>query len=187
MKKVLILGSRFSSHQKTHILLYLATPLLIISVSLIIQSQSLNGFIVGILILLLCVFVISIAYARKGLVEKNGNLYRCIFLDRQLLIKKKINQKDKLDFSVLKFKKSQKMAWFSTARPDLGTGFDTFDITLLNKDHTKKDLMISVKKEEYADLVVEFLKKNSTLNHNSYQPKLSKKTRSIRKRNLRKS
>ena len=187
MKKVLILGSRFSSHQKTHILLYFTAPLLIISVSLIIQSRSLNKFSIGLLILLLCVFIISIAYARKGLKVKNGNLYRCLFLVGQLFMKKKISQKDKLDFSVLKFKKNKKMAWFSAAKPDLATGFDTFDVTLLNINHTKKDLLISVKKEKYADQVVKFLKKNTTLNHTTYQPKLSKRTQSIRRRNLSRS
>ena len=187
MKKVLILGSRFSSHQKTHILLYFAAPLFIISVSLLLQSQSLNKFSIGLFILLLCGFVISLAYSRKGLKVKNGDLYRCLFLVGQLFMKKKISQEDKLDFSVLKFKKSQKMAWFSAARPDLATGFDTFEITLLNENHTNKNLLISVKEEKYADQVIEFLKKNTTLNHSTYQPKLSKRTQSIRKRNLRRS
>ncbi|PZD78659.1 hypothetical protein [Mesonia sp. K7] len=83
----------------------------------------------------------------------------------------KINLIDKPKLSVLKFKKVQKFAFFSAARPDLGSGFNSYEINILNKNHTKREAILVLKKEENSKKVIEFLTANFSLVHETYSPK----------------
>ena len=79
----------------------------------------------------------------------------------------------KTDYSILSYRKTQKLAFFSAARPDLASSNYYFDIHILNARHTIKDLLISIKKESQKDAVINFLEKNTSLSHNIYSPDFS--------------
>ncbi len=169
----LLLENRFTSHQQTHIILSIGAPLLIIIFKL---SQSTPSFYVHLQLFgfsLLYIVLFCLAFTKRGLININNNLYRGLYFRKQLILKKKIDITNKTKIAVLKFKRRQKMAWFSAARPDLDTIYNHFDITLLNDKHTVKEKLISLEKEKFVDLSIEFLEQNFCLVYEQYSPDFS--------------
>ena len=70
---------------------------------------------------------------------------------------------------------SQKMAWFSNAKPDLANEFDTFNVTLLNNKHTYKELLISLRNDNNSNKAIRFLASEFKLIEEVYSPDFSYK------------
>lgn len=173
MSNNIILESRFTSHQKIHITLIIGAPFILIIVALLRMDLNYIGYIVLLLFVLIYSMMICLAFTKRGLLKKNSELYRGLYFKNTLLLKKKINLEDKTKVSVLKFKKSQKMAWFSVAQPDMASDFNAFDITLLNDKHTDKDALVSLSCEELAKKAIEFLEAKFNLAYEIYSPDFS--------------
>lgn len=75
--------------------------------------------------------------------------------------------------SVLKFRRKQKFAFFTSANPDLSQRFNFFDICLLNEKHTRRQTVISLKNEENAQKAIGFLTANFNLKFEVYSPDFS--------------
>jgi len=171
MNTKLILESRFTTHQKTHIILSIGAPFLFV-IFILIKNMPLNliGNLILLVFLIFYALLVCIAFTKRGLLKYNENLYRGVYFKGKLLIKKKIDLTNKVSVAILKFKRSQKMAWFSVAKPDLSSKFNNFDITLLNQKHTNKDHLLTLFNEEHAKKAIDFLEKNFSLKYEVYSP-----------------
>jgi len=77
---------------------------------------------------------------------------------------------DKPVVSILKFKKIQKFAFFSVAKPDLSESFYSFERFVLNKNHFIRDSFMYFKQEKCANDAIEFLTKDFPLRHELFSP-----------------
>ena len=171
--KRLILESKFTTHQKLHVLLSLGIPVLIIIYKITTLESYFKTNALLIFFILLLISVICSVFLKKGIVKENNNLYQGTFLFDKLLQKKKMDLNQKSKVSILKFKRSQKMAWFSVANPDASLTYLRSDVTLLNEKHTTKDVLVSLDDEEKANQVVAFLEEYFQFEYEVYSPDFS--------------
>lgn len=173
MEKKIILENKFTTHQKTHLILVLGGAVFVLIVKILSLGMYVKSLMFVSLLTVLFIILISIAFTKKGLTIINDELYRAVFLGEKLIIKKKISLQNKTKIATLKLRGVQKMAWFSDARPDMADTFNKFDIALLNNKHTEKDILISVTNEEKSEQAILFLEQNFKLNHEIYSPDFS--------------
>jgi len=126
----IVLESNFTTHQKIHTL-SISGIILIFIVQLLRGSLNFIGY--GILSIFIILFISSIifAFSKKGLVIKENKLFKANFFANSLIFKKVINLDNKAAIAILKFRSTQKMAFFSAARPDLASEFNSFELNLL--------------------------------------------------------
>lgn len=173
MKTEIILESKFTSHQKTHILMVFGLPIILVIVKLISLGLDVKNSILTLLFVCLFLVSVSVTFLKSGLLKEQNSLYRGIYFLGKLIFKKKVSLEDKNKVTILKFKKSQKMAWFSAANPDLTLTFYRSDITLLNDKHTRKEMLVSLDNEHLTNEVLNFLEINFGLKHEVYSPDFS--------------
>ena len=170
----IILEDRFTTHQKITFLLYIGAPFIIGIVGLIRMSLNSNlnykGYLALIILLIIYFLLISIAFLKRGFIKINSNLYRGSFFREKLFFKKRIDISKTHKVAVLKFKKSQKLAWFSAAKPDLATEFNSFEINILNDKHTKRESIIDLKKKDNVERTINFLTTNFDLKSEVFSP-----------------
>ena len=170
MTSKIILESRFTTHQKIHIILYLGAPFIITIFSLARLDLNFIGYLFLLILILIYSVMVCIALTKRGLLKQGSDLYRGLFFIDKLILKKKIDLTNKPKVSILKFKKSQKLAWFSAARPDLAFDFNAFDINLLNDKHTQKEMLVSLSNNDIAKKTIDFLNTNFDLKYEIYSP-----------------
>lgn len=173
MKNKIILESKFTEHQKTHLSIILGIPIIIVIIKVLNTDLNERGYVSLLLLITVLVLTIAIQFLKTGLIKKNANLYRGTFFFGKLILKKKINLTSKTKVSILKLRKSQKMAWFSIANPDLALSYYRSDITLLNNKHTEKEILVSLDNEAIADQTIQFLQENFGLILEVYSPDFS--------------
>ena len=168
-KENLILEDSFSTHQKIHIFA-LASPIL----ALVIELTEIQLNSIGVLFLLLFLFIFIVimcfAFSKKGFVKREGKLFKARFFRGKILSRKSINLVDRPVVSILKFKRSRKYAFFSAAKPDLASTFNSFEVYVLNERHIKRDLLMRLTLEENAMEAVKFLCEDLLLRHEIYSP-----------------
>lgn len=170
MDNKIILEDRFTTHQKIHIILVIGTPLILIIFFLIQMDLNYKGYLFLLLFIMLYLMLVCFSFTKRGLLKVDTNLYRGLFFYDKLISKTKINLEEKTKISVLKFKKFQKTAWFTVAKPDLGLNFNTFDINLLNDSHTIRNTLISLQSEVKSKETIEFLSEKFNLKYEIYNP-----------------
>ncbi|CAL2062592.1 hypothetical protein [Tenacibaculum sp. 190524A05c] len=178
MKKEIILESKFTAHQKTHILVVLGIPVVIMTMFVLSRhynNSSVSTSDLGKLIFLGFVFLIVglIIFFKNGVLKKDDGLYLGTYIFGKLLFKKEIDLTNISKLAILKLRKSQKMAWYSLANPDQALSYDRNDVTLLNDKHTQKTLLISLEDENLANETVSFLEENFDLTLETYSPDFS--------------
>lgn len=173
MSDSIILESRFTTHQKTHIILSIGAPFIIMIVLLLKMNLNQRGYIALFIFILIYSLMVCLAFTKRGILKEGSNLYRGLYFKNKRILKKKIGITDKSKISILKFKRSQKMAWFSVARPDLGSEFNAYDITLLNDKHTQKERLVSLSNNDIAEKTIEFLEAHFNLTYEIYSPDFS--------------
>lgn len=173
MNKI-ILEDRFTTHQKISLLLYIGGPIIIVIAYLIKAASdgylTKKGYLVLLIFMSIYMFLVMVAFLKKGFFEKDGKLYRGAFFRGKLFFKKHIPISHTPKLAVLKFKKSQKLAWFSAAHPDLSVDFNAFEINILNDKHTKREALMDLKNIKNIEPVVAFLTGNFNLKHEDYCP-----------------
>ena len=170
MSNRILLENRFTTHQKLHLILSIGAPFILIIFTLARTNLNYIGYLVLFIFILIYTLIVCLAFTKRGLLKKGSDLYRGLYFAEKLILKKKINLNDKPKISILKFKRSQKMAWFSVAKPDLASEFNAFDINLLNDKHTKKEMLISLTNNETAKKTIDFLSSNFDLQYEIYSP-----------------
>jgi hypothetical protein len=169
MNKI-ILEDRFTTHQKITFLLYLGAPFIIGIVSLTQINLNFKGYLAVIVFVTVYIFLVATAFLKRGFIKINSNLYRGSFFRGKLFFKKRIDISKTPKIAILQFKKSQKLAWFSTARPDLATEFNSFEINILNERHTKREPILDLKNKDNVERTVNFLTANFDFKSEIYSP-----------------
>tara|TARA_R110002124_G_scaffold286715_1_gene468424 strand:- start:88 stop:609 length:522 start_codon:yes stop_codon:yes gene_type:complete len=160
---------RFSFHQRTVLTGFFIISLIgtfnsIPTQSNIFEYLGLMFFVLLSLILLILVF------SKKGLQKTGEKLYRTISFREIIIFKTRIELSDRPIVSLLKFRKTQKFAFVSSANPDQGESFNVFEIFVLNERHTKRDSVIYFKHKESANTAIEFMTKDFALKHEIFSP-----------------
>jgi len=166
----IVLEHRFTTHQKISILFYMGAPLIFIIFTLLRRDLNEKGYVALLVFCLIYCLLIAIAFLKRGFIKIGTNLYRGSFLFNKLIFKTKIDFTKRPKLSILKFKKNQKLAFFSVANPDIASEFNAFDIYVLNENHTKRDLLLSLKDENNAKKGVAFLTHNFNLKYEDFSP-----------------
>lgn len=166
----IILEDRFTTHQKISLLLYIGAPFIISIFGLARIDLNYKGYLMLVLLILVYGLIICLSFTKRGFINYNSDLYRGLFFKDKLILKKRIDLTDRSKISILKFRKSQKLAFFSAARPDLATEFNSFDINILNDRHTKREKIMSLKNKMNAENTIEFLTLNFNLKNEIYSP-----------------
>ena len=162
----------FSLHQRV-ILIGFSLPPLLFLVALCLIDLNWKGYIFFLVILFLFLMFISLAFSKKGLIKKGDKLYKGKFFLGSTIFRRKIKLHNRPVVSILKFKKSQKLSFFSAARPDLGEQFNSFEIFILTGNHIKRDSVMYFKKEENAQKAIQFLTNDFPLRHEVFSPDFS--------------
>lgn len=189
MKKLVSLEARFNTHQKL-LLLFLTVVISIIVLPLNYEyyynvfnsnysientAQLVVHFFAVIFLfagLFLVGFLICFTFSKKGLLKKKSKLFRVICFNNSVFFKTHIKLNDITDVSILYFEKSQQMALFSIAlNPGVSQTFYSKEINILNENHTYRNQILDLKKDENADQAVSFLEENFNLKHNEYNPR----------------
>lgn len=163
----------FNLHQKIIFIGFSLIPLMVI-IELIDDNLNWKGYLVYNLALLLFLYLISLAFSRKGLIKKGNKLYKGKFFNGLILHKKRIRLKDRPVVSILKFKKRQKYAFFSAAKPDLDSSFNTFEVFVLDERHVKRDSVMYFKNEENSQKAIEFLTTDFPLRQEVFSPNFAR-------------
>lgn len=136
-------------------------------------SSNMTIWIWVIAIITLLAFAIIIFPLKKGLYINNSDLFFGYFSWGKLLYKHKIDVDQAKAVSVLKFKRRQRGAYMSLANPEFSTTFNSFEVYVLNERHTKRSLLISLKKENNAKKALEFVVENTEMSQEIYSPDFS--------------
>ena len=136
----------------------------------VILIQSLIGFIL--------IGLFSLLFLKKGLSIKNNELFYCYFLFKFKVFQKKINLENLTIFSTLKFNKSPNYAYFIGIYPiptrnidqSMQYSYKSFEIYLLNRNHTYKKKIIVLQSEEFNELTINFIKEHLKFKYEKYSP-----------------
>ena len=171
MNKI-ILEDRFTSHQKITFLLYMGAPFILGIISVLRNYWlSTEHYLIIALCMIAYFLLISIAFLKRGFIKINNHLYKASFFSGRLFFKSKIDISKTPKIAVLSFKKSQKLAWFSAARPDLATTFYSYEINILNDRHTKRTPILILKNKKNVEGTVQFLTSNFDLEKEKNRPR----------------
>jgi hypothetical protein len=132
-----------------------------------------KGYLILLIFILIYTAMVCLAFTKRGLLKQNSDLYRGLYFMNKLILKKKISLNDKSKVAILKFKRNQKLAWFSAAQPDMASEFNAFDITLLNNKHTQKEILVSLSNEAICKATIDYLESEFNLKHEIYSPDFS--------------
>lgn len=170
MNKIII-QPRFTAHQTVIILLLplIFVGVLIADIKLALNRESLYS----IAMLLISLVAILFAFIKKGFLVENDTLYQGYFLFGIKIYSSLIDTSTISKIAILKFRKTQKLPWFSVAKPDLATDFKVFEVNLLNEKHTKRLAVIDIIKEEKVASVISFLTSNLPVTLEEYRPDFS--------------
>ena len=108
-------------------------------------------------------------FSKIGLTAKNNELYKADFFLGKLIFKSKVKLSDNLVFSILKLRKRQKVV-YSVASPDASYGLISYDIYLLNKNHTEKKYIMSFRNELSSKKASDFISAFTNLRFEVYSP-----------------
>lgn len=173
MEEKLPLEPSFNLHQKMILMGVSLLPAWFV-VELSERFLSLTGYLFLMFFLLLFFYLVSLTFSKKGLIKKGNKLYKAKIINGITLSRSKVNLTDRPVVSILKFKKSQKMIWFSIAKPDLAQSFNSFEVFVLNDRHIKRDSVMYFEREENANKAIEFLTTDFPLRHELFSPNFSR-------------
>ena len=123
--------------------------------------------VLGVLIL----FFICIMLLKKGIVVNDVTLSKGYFLFGFLIAKKKIIVANLPIISLLICSRSTNYnVVIRKYEPRLSLNMESFDLYLLNKNHTVKSIFLRFEKEESSNKAIEFLINNTTLKFEKFNP-----------------
>lgn len=167
------LEASFNLHQKMIIMGLSLLPAMFV-VELSGRNMNWKGYLILVIFLSLFFYLISLAFSRKGLIKKDQKLYKAKIFNGVTLYQNRVDLTDRPVVSILKFRKSQKLIWFSMAKPDLGKTFNSFEVFVLNQRHIKRDSVMFFQNEETAKKAIEFLTTDFPLRHELFSPNFAR-------------
>ena len=168
-KQIFVREQAFTIHQVIMLIGFSAISLMIFT-NLTENELNIIGYLIAILFLTLALYFIALAFSKKTLIKKNGNLYVGKSIFGFVLFRRKVKIDNRPILSLLKFKKNQKFAFVSAARPDQADSFNSFELFVLNEKHTKRDSVLYFKNEQNAEQAIDFLTTDFPLKHEIFSP-----------------
>lgn len=173
----IILDNQLEFRQRKNLLI-LNISLLLIFLGIFNFKISSKIILIQSLFALILISLFSLLFLKKGLSIKNSELFYCYFIFKFKVFQKKINLENLTIFSTLKFNKSPNYAYFIGIRPILTRNIDqsmkysykSFEINLLNENHTYKKKIIVLQSEEFNELTKNFIKENLNFKYEKYSP-----------------
>lgn len=153
----IILSFKYDFFQRTSFFLFSCIPLVLV-IQLLVNSINVLGALVVLFFLFFLVAMLSLALLKKGFLVKNKELYKGYFVLGKQLFKQKINLTDRTIVAVLKNKQHKRI---STNTKEIK--YKNFEINVLDKKQTKRDVLLVLKNEQKANEGVLFLTKNTDL------------------------
>ena len=141
--------------------------------TLIIQYRGLIQLLAIFAFILILILAVSILKINKGIVIDQGKLYIGYFSWNKLFFKDPVEINNQQIITILRYKRRERGVYRSIANPEFTTSFNTFEIYLLNDKHTVKRKIITLKNEYKANAALDFIIKNSSLEHQIYSPDFS--------------
>jgi hypothetical protein len=173
MKKQLFVREyAFTFHQMIMLLGFSAISLMIF-IQFVAIELTVLGYGIALLFLMLGLYFLALTFSKKALIKKNGNLFKGKSIAGFVLSRKKINLDARPVLSILSFKKNQKFAFVSAARPDQADSFNSFELFILNEKHTQRDSLLYFKNKKNAEAAVAFLTTNFSLRQEVFSPDFS--------------
>ncbi len=177
MKKIII-GSKYSIHQKLmFVLMFFFTFLIggshIIIIILGLYDQLDENIVYKIIYPLLFPFsfyIFILFFSKQGIVIDKGFLFYSQFFFGKPFSKKEIKLNGITDTSILTYDIQQKFAFFSAAKPDLAEKTSIKKVFLLNENHSKKELVLSTKKIEFAEKIADEINAKFNFKFKKYSP-----------------
>lgn len=176
MVSKLVLEYKFTFHQKLVLLISVAALILMI-VTLTIEIFELNDLLLFYAISASYPLLIVLAFIKRGFLIKGNQLFKSYFFLGIKIFNTEIDMSFYPKVSVLKFKKQRKLPWFSIARPDIATEFNSFEVNILNESHTKRKIIMELKKDKLIKPTLDFLTSNTRLVYETYNPKTRRRPR----------
>ncbi len=115
--------------------------------------------------------LVVLAFSKRGFVVVDGQLFKAQFFVRIVISKSQIDMSKYPKLSVLKFRKTRKLPWFSVAQPDASVDFNSFEINILNEKHTQRNVLMDLKNKKNVNPTIDFLTSNTGLTFENYNPK----------------
>ena len=168
-KDLIVLENRYRSHQRVVLICFAFTSLLFVYNS-INETGDLTGIFVTIFFLILTVYLICLAFSKKGLLSQNDKLYKIISIGKIILLKTNVKFSNRKIVSILVFRKRQKYAFIPSSNPDQGESLTVNEIFLLNENHTERDSVIYFEKRENSELAIDFLTSHFPLKYEEFSP-----------------
>ena len=165
MKKTII-NSRFTGHQKLMLAVFMVITFIIGFPSFIFLFIDIPGepnYVYGFfdyfyaLLFFVCILLFILLFSKQGIIIDNENLKYSLFIFGRPFFTKKIALENKTDVTILTTGTTQKLAWFSAARPDLSVSTKILEIVLLNKNHSNKESILITRKKVYAEKIIDSL------------------------------
>lgn len=163
---------RYSFHQRTVLIGFTIIALIGLYNSFP-SNYKIEEIILFISFIVITILLPVLTFSTKGILKKDEKLYRIMSFSNITLGKTKIELSNKPVVSILQVKKSQKYAFVSSANPDQGESFYTYELFLLNDKHTKRDSIIYLSNKEKADKAKDFLVEKFYLRHEIFSPDFS--------------
>lgn len=159
----------FTLHQKIMLIGFSAMAFFIF-IELININLTMAGNFITFLFFFISLFFLALAFSEKTLIKINDKLYKGKSIFGVVIHRKNVKLTDRSVVSILKFKKNQKFAFVSAASPDQTEAFNSFELFVLNKNHTKRDSVLYFRNEENADEAIDFLSSDFPLKKEIFSP-----------------
>jgi len=181
MKKVII-KSGFSSHQRFMLILFFIFSFILGTLELIAiaLSETLElyaGDYILLFLFILSLGILVLLISKEGIIIYKNKLFNSQFIFGKPYLKSEVDLNNMHDISILNYNMSQKLVFISSANPNFSEKIRVSKIFLLNENHSHKRLVLSTKKIEHAELIVNEIKNAFSLNYNNYSPPTRRRRR----------
>ncbi len=139
----------------------------------------------GLLMFIASFIVCIIAISKEGVLFKNNEMYRSLFVFGKPYGFKKVDLKNFIDLSIISSQVNHKYAYGATLNPDETYTTKMYQIVALNNNHSRKIPIASFGEIEYAKQIAQEIADITGLKLNIYAPPISNKTKQLRARRRR--
>jgi hypothetical protein len=165
MKIILERNLDFNQFRNVFILNFMC---LVFLISIFLNTDNSNVLIL--LLAGLSFILISLLVLKKGIVVKQDKIFIGYFLFGRLLFKNEVDCRGMHIITLLMFGKTQNYNYSNHWEPKLNYKIASFELFLVNENHTIKEKILNLSKEESSKKGIEFLLKNTGMEFQKYNP-----------------
>ena len=168
-KELIVFENRYQAHHRVVLISFAVISFFFVYNS-INKTGDLTGPIVTVIFTFLTIYLSFLAFAKKGLLNKEDKLYKTISIGKIMLFRTSVNLQNRKVVSILSSRKRLRFSFISTGNESQGDSFSVNELFLLNDNHTERDPIIYFEQKENVGRAIDFLTKNFQLRHEEFQP-----------------